>query len=66
MSPLDRRSEAYRHAAASVVASGHIPPKAQPIMTIPNVLTFIRLLLVPVLLLMWEWGWVSGAGGDGL
>jgi len=59
ISPLDRRSEAYRHAAAEV-ATKHPPPPAlrrQPIMTLPNVLTFIRLIMVPVMLALWEVPW---------
>ena len=35
----------------------------QPLMTIPNVLTFFRLLLVPVLLLVWELQVGVGRGG---
>ncbi len=50
MSPIDRRSDYYRHAALVVP---HRPAR-QPLMTIPNVLTFLRLLLVPVLLGVWE------------
>lgn len=49
-SPIDRRSDFYRHAALVVPHK----PVAQPLMTIPNVLTFFRLLLVPVLLAVWE------------
>lgn len=50
MSPIDRRSDYYRHAALVVP---HRPAR-QPLMTLPNVLTFLRLLLVPVLLGVWE------------
>ncbi|KAG2486834.1 hypothetical protein HYH03_014517 [Edaphochlamys debaryana] len=50
ISPIDRRSDYYRHAAL-VVPHKPIP---QPLMTIPNILTYFRLLLVPVLLLVWE------------
>mmetsp|Transcript_15788 Transcript_15788/g.34099 ORF Transcript_15788/g.34099 Transcript_15788/m.34099 type:complete len:267 (+) Transcript_15788:109-909(+) len=56
-SPLDRRSEAYRHIAQKIVTTKPVPPVRQPIMTIPNILTFFRLLLVPVLLLLWEIEW---------
>ncbi|GFR48704.1 hypothetical protein Agub_g10660 [Astrephomene gubernaculifera] len=50
VSPIDRRSDFYRHAALVVPH----PPVAQPLMTLPNILTFFRLLLVPVLLGVWE------------
>jgi len=50
-SPLDRRSEAYRHLAAK---DGKTAPKAEVILNIPNVLTFIRLALVPIFMLLWE------------
>jgi CDP-diacylglycerol--glycerol-3-phosphate 3-phosphatidyltransferase len=50
-SPLDRRSEAYRHAAQTVAKAPEI------ILNVPNILTFARLLFVPVLLVMWEWQW---------
>lgn len=47
ISPLDRRSEAYRHAAAEVVAKKPVPTalKRQSIITLPNVLTFARLVM---------------------
>ncbi len=56
-SPLDRRSEAYKHAAAQLVAAH--PPARRPetIMTIPNILTFLRLLLVPIQMILWEVPW---------
>jgi hypothetical protein len=50
-SPLDRRSEAYRHAAQTMAKT------PERIMNLPNVLTFIRLLLVPVLIALWEGQW---------
>ncbi|GLC39852.1 hypothetical protein PLESTB_001292100 [Pleodorina starrii] len=50
ISPIDRRSDFYRHAALVVPHK----PVPQPLMTLPNVLTFFRLLLVPVLLAVWE------------
>ncbi len=54
VSPLDRRSEVYRHAAQSLVEK---KKALQPerILNVPNVLTFLRLLLVPVLIALWEW-----------
>lgn len=52
VSPIDRRSDFYRHAA---LVAPHTRNR-QPLMTIPNVLTFFRLLLVPVLLVLWETG----------
>ncbi|GLI71492.1 hypothetical protein VaNZ11_016707 [Volvox africanus] len=50
ISPIDRRSDFYRHAALVVPHK----PVPQPLMTLPNVLTFFRLLLVPVILAVWE------------
>eukprot|EP00201_Polytomella_parva_P002811 CAMPEP_0175082522 /NCGR_PEP_ID=MMETSP0052_2-20121109/26808_1 /TAXON_ID=51329 ORGANISM="Polytomella parva, Strain SAG 63-3" /NCGR_SAMPLE_ID=MMETSP0052_2 /ASSEMBLY_ACC=CAM_ASM_000194 /LENGTH=301 /DNA_ID=CAMNT_0016353739 /DNA_START=102 /DNA_END=1007 /DNA_ORIENTATION=+ len=49
-SPIERRSDYYRHKALQI----HHKPLPQPLMTIPNILTFIRLLLVPVLIIGWE------------
>ena len=57
VSPIDRRSDFYRHAA---LVAPHSRDR-QPLMTIPNVLTFFRLLLVPVLLALWETGMRYGA-----
>jgi CDP-diacylglycerol--glycerol-3-phosphate 3-phosphatidyltransferase len=58
LSPLDRRSEAYRHQAKEIAEKNPAPRgERQPILTISNQLTFLRLVLVPVLLLMWEWEW---------
>ncbi|MEW5304616.1 MAG: hypothetical protein WDW38_009827 [Sanguina aurantia] len=58
-SPIDRRSDYYRQQARKGSSSAHQKPLRQPLMTIPNVLTFFRLLLVPVLLLLWDsqWTW---------
>ncbi len=58
LSPLDRRSEAYKHIAAQV----HPPrpqqqPKRQPLLTLPNVLTFVRLVMVPIVIALWELEW---------
>ena len=46
-SPIDRRSDYYRQAARHVAADQkrHQP---QPLLTPPNILTFLRILLVPV------------------
>jgi hypothetical protein len=49
-SPIDRRSDYYRQTARQAPPAR--PPR-QPLVTIPNVLTFIRLFLVPVLGLVW-------------
>ena len=61
ISPIDRRSEAYRHAAAGVQAarkqSGNGKGEPENIMNLPNILTFLRLVLVPVLLILFEWNW---------
>ena len=56
-SPLDRRSEAYRHAVAATLAAKGKAQVPEKIMNIPNIMTFIRLALVPVLLGLWEWQW---------
>lgn len=56
ISPLDRRSEAYRHQAAAVAEAEHLP-KRQKLLTIPNVLTLARLIMVPIIILLWEWSW---------
>jgi hypothetical protein len=49
VSPLDRRSEVYRHSAAEAKAkageTAGRPPR-QNILTIPNTMTFTRLLMV--------------------
>ncbi|GFH10306.1 uncharacterized protein HaLaN_05595 [Haematococcus lacustris] len=55
LSPLDRRSETYRHLAAAHRSPQ--PPVRQPILTLPNVLTFVRLVMVPVTLVLWELQW---------
>lgn len=49
-SPIDRRSEAYRHQAQLAAVQQR---KAQTILTLPNVLTFVRLILVPVVIWCW-------------
>eukprot|EP00798_Chlamydomonas_sp_ICE-L_P009091 gene9091-16215_t len=55
-SPLDRRSETYRHIAQKFKTEHPLPAQQkQKIMTIPNILTFARLIFVPVLIGMWEW-----------
>lgn len=59
ISPIDRRSETYRHIAAEVAAKHPevVVRVRQPILTIPNILTFLRLIMVPVLMLLWEMEW---------
>lgn len=55
-SPIDRRSDYYRQRArqqqqqpqSQAASSG-----PQPLLTAPNVLTFARLLMVPVLVVLW-------------
>lgn len=51
-SPFDRRSEVYRTLAWEH-AREHPPPVPQPIITIPTLLTFLRLVLVPVVMGLW-------------
>ena len=53
-SPLERRSEAYKHQAAQATKA----KKAQTIWTIPNILTFARLLMVPIVMVLWETEWL--------
>jgi hypothetical protein len=57
LSPYDRRSEVYRHLAYEHVKE-HPPqtPNKQPLWTVPNALTFLRLVLVPVLMVVWYTG----------
>ena len=51
-SPIDRRSDYYRQAA--FLAAKDQPKRVrQPLLTIPNVLTFARLVMVPVLVALW-------------
>lgn len=56
ISPYDRRSEVYRHLAYEAVKEH--PPQApkQPLWTVPNALTFLRLVLVPVVMVVWYTG----------
>jgi CDP-diacylglycerol---glycerol-3-phosphate 3-phosphatidyltransferase len=52
VSPIDRRSDYYRQAA--FLAAKDQPKRVrQPLLTIPNVLTFARLIMVPVLVGLW-------------
>ena len=50
-SPIDRRSDYYRQRARCSDASE--PPQPQDLLTIPTVLTLLRVLLVPVLVSLW-------------
>lgn len=54
-SPIDRRSDYYRQRAREQqpTAQGSQGAKPQPLLTAPNVLTFLRLLMVPVLVVLW-------------
>ena len=55
-SPIDRRSDYYRQRAREERPSGVLQQKssqAQPLLTAPNALTFLRVLLVPVLVVLW-------------
>ncbi len=51
-SPYDRRSEVYRQLAYEYVKE-HPVQKQQSICTVPNLLTFLRLVLVPVVMSLW-------------
>lgn len=55
LSPYDRRSEVYRHLAYEHVKE-HPPQVKQSLWTVPNALTFLRLVLVPVLMVVWYTG----------
>lgn len=53
-SPLDRRSESYRHTASKMAGYKHpIMPIPEKMLTIPTVLTLLRLFLVPVFVASW-------------
>ena len=54
-SPIDRRSDYYRQRAREQqpAVQGSQGAKPQPLLTAPNVLTFLRLLMVPVLVVLW-------------
>jgi hypothetical protein len=56
-SPIDRRSDYYRQQAWQHRTHGKASPAApqrQPLLTLPNLLTLMRLVLVPVLVLLWD------------
>lgn len=55
LSPIDRRSEVYRHLAYEH-AKEHPPLVKQSLWNVPNALTFLRLVLVPVLMVVWYIG----------
>ena len=54
-SPIDRRSDYYRQRAREQQPQSQAAASAkpQPLLTAPNVLTFLRLLMVPVLVVLW-------------
>lgn len=53
-SPYDRRSEVYRQLAYEYVREHpDSRQKRQQICTVPNLLTFLRLILVPVVMVLW-------------
>ncbi|CAK0785707.1 hypothetical protein CVIRNUC_008918 [Coccomyxa viridis] len=54
-SPIDRRSDYYRQRAREQQPQSQAAANAkpQPLLTAPNVLTFLRLLMVPVLVVLW-------------
>eukprot|EP00210_Caulerpa_lentillifera_P006935 g6631.t1 len=57
-SPIDRRSDFYRQKA---IESRPVIEQPQELFTIPTILTILRVLLVPVLVLLWfsSWKWAS-------
>ena len=52
-SPIDRRSAYYRASrrAQAELEAEHPPP--QPLLTPPNILTMLRVFLVPIFVLTW-------------
>jgi CDP-diacylglycerol--glycerol-3-phosphate 3-phosphatidyltransferase len=52
-SPYDRRSEVYRQLAYEYAKEHTQQQKQQPLWTVPNLLTFLRLVLVPVVMALW-------------
>lgn len=54
-SPIDRRSDYYRQRAREQQPQSQAAAHAKPqsLLTAPNVLTFLRLLMVPVLVVLW-------------
>ena len=54
-SPIDRRSDYYRHTAREQQPHSQAVANAKPqsLLTAPNVLTLLRLLMVPVLVVLW-------------
>ena len=54
-SPIDRRSDYYRQRAREQQPQSQAAASAkpQPLLTAPNVLTFLRLLMVPILVVLW-------------
>ncbi|KAK9806079.1 hypothetical protein WJX72_000337 [[Myrmecia] bisecta] len=49
-SPIDRRSDYYRQQARQ---KKRVIQQPQPLMTLPNILTFFRIVLIPVLCVLW-------------
>lgn len=52
-SPIDRRSALYRSKALAILAEHGGLGAPQPLLTPPNVLTFLRILLVPAFVACW-------------
>eukprot|EP00882_Tetradesmus_deserticola_P022093 GHRQ01023976.1.p1 GENE.GHRQ01023976.1~~GHRQ01023976.1.p1 ORF type:complete len:223 (+),score=60.60 GHRQ01023976.1:216-884(+) len=52
-SPYDRRSEVYRQLAYEYAKEHTRQQNQQHIWTVPNLLTFLRLVLVPVVMALW-------------
>ena len=54
-SPIDRRSDYYRQRVREqqLQPQSQAGSRPQPLLTAPNVLTFARLLMVPVLVVLW-------------
>ncbi|EFN56690.1 hypothetical protein CHLNCDRAFT_51707 [Chlorella variabilis] len=53
-SPIDRRSDYYRQQALLQTLKEQGKLKPQPLLTPPNVLTFARVALVPLFMLLWH------------
>lgn len=52
-SPIDRRSDYYRQRAREEPPSDPPDAELQPLLTAPNVLTLLRIALVPVVVALW-------------
>ncbi|GAB4818680.1 hypothetical protein N2152v2_005726 [Parachlorella kessleri] len=52
-SPIDRRSDYYRQQVLHKAIEGKGKLQAQPMLTAPNICTFLRILMVPLFVALW-------------